>query len=77
MSMALASTKRKTTLTSVLVRKAATIGARNMGVLIASLLTTVGIPSLLMDVVPSELTTEKQKRGLIRQWHELQFAIRA
>ena len=37
------------------IRKAAVIGAGNMGAQIAAHLANVGIPSLLMDIVPSEL----------------------
>src|SRR5215204_4663027 len=46
------------------IRKAAVIGAGNMGAQIAAHLANVGIPSLLMDVVPSELLPEEQKQGL-------------
>ncbi len=46
------------------IRKAAVIGAGNMGSQIAAHLANVGIPSLLMDVVPKELLPEEQKRGL-------------
>ena len=45
------------------IRKAAVIGAGNMGAQIAAHLANVGIPSLLLDVAPSELTPEEQKRG--------------
>jgi 3-hydroxyacyl-CoA dehydrogenase len=46
------------------IRKAAVIGAGTMGAQIAAHLGNVGIPVLLMDVVPSELTPDEQKRGL-------------
>src|SRR2546427_5808881 len=46
------------------IRKAAVIGAGNMGAQIAAHLANVGIPSLLMDIVPTELLPEEQKRGL-------------
>ena len=46
------------------IRNAAIIGAGNMGAQIAAHLANVGIPSLLMDVAPAELTPEEQKRGL-------------
>jgi 3-hydroxyacyl-CoA dehydrogenase len=49
------------------IRKAAVIGAGNMGAQIAAHLANVGIPSVLMDVVPSEVTPEEQKRGLTLQ----------
>ncbi len=49
------------------IRKAAVIGAGTMGAQIAAHLANVGIPVLLMDVVPTELTPEEQKRGLTLQ----------
>src|SRR6185503_9815313 len=49
------------------IRKAAVIGAGNMGAQIAAHLANVGIPSLLMDIVPRELTPEEQQRGLTLQ----------
>src|SRR5207248_7622076 len=49
------------------IRKAAVIGAGNMGSQIAAHLANVGIPSLLMDITPTELLPEEQKRGLTLQ----------
>ena len=49
------------------IRKAAVIGAGTMGAQIAAHLANVGIPVLLMDIVPSELTPDEQKRGLTLQ----------
>lgn len=49
------------------IRKAAIIGAGNMGAQIAAHLANVGIPSLLMDVAPTELLPEEQARGLTLQ----------
>ena len=46
------------------INKAAVIGAGTMGAQIAAHLANVGIPTLLMDVVPTELTPDEQKRGL-------------
>jgi len=46
------------------IKKAAVIGAGTMGAQIAAHLANVGIPVLLMDIVPAELTPEEQKRGL-------------
>ena len=46
------------------IQKAAVIGAGNMGAQIAAHLANVGIPALLMDVPPAELTADEQKRGL-------------
>ncbi len=57
------------------IRKAAIIGAGNMGAQIAAHLANVGIPSLLMDVVPSELLPEEQKRGLTLQSTEVRNRV--
>lgn len=46
------------------IKKAAVIGAGTMGSQIAAHLANVGIPVLLMDIVPTELTPEEQLRGL-------------
>jgi 3-hydroxyacyl-CoA dehydrogenase len=51
----------------LVIRKAAVIGAGNMGAQIAAHLANVGIPSLLMDVIPKELLPEEAKRGLTLQ----------
>src|SRR3989454_11269185 len=57
------------------IRKAAIIGAGNMGAQIAAHLANVGIPSLLLDVPPSELTVEEQKRGLTLQHREVRNRV--
>jgi 3-hydroxyacyl-CoA dehydrogenase len=57
------------------IRRAAIIGAGNMGAQIAAHLANVGIPSLLMDVVPSELLPEEQKRGLTLQSPEVRNRV--
>ena len=57
------------------IRKAAIIGAGNMGAQIAAHLANVGIPSLLMDVVPGELLPEEQKRGLTLQSPEVRNRV--
>ncbi|MDD2764830.1 MAG: 3-hydroxyacyl-CoA dehydrogenase/enoyl-CoA hydratase family protein [Opitutaceae bacterium] len=44
--------------------KAAVIGAGTMGAQIAAHLANVGLPVLLLDVVPTELTPDEQARGL-------------
>ncbi|HAM71065.1 MAG TPA: hypothetical protein DCM86_05420, partial [Verrucomicrobiales bacterium] len=49
------------------IQKAAVIGAGTMGAQIAAHLANVGIPVLLMDIVPGELTPEEQQRGLTLQ----------
>ena len=49
------------------IKNAAVIGAGTMGAQIAAHLANVGIPVLLLDVAPSELTPEEQQRGLTLQ----------
>jgi len=46
------------------VSKAAVLGAGTMGAGIAAHLANAGIPVLLLDIAPKELTPEEQKRGL-------------
>src|SRR3972149_395171 len=46
------------------IRKAAVLGAGTMGAAIAAHLANVGIPSFLLDIVPTSLTDDEQKRGL-------------
>lgn len=46
------------------VRKAAVLGAGVMGAAIAAHLANVGIPVLLLDIVPKELTDEEKAKGL-------------
>lgn len=46
------------------IRKAAVLGAGVMGATIAGHLANVGIPVLLLDIVPRELTPEEQAKGL-------------
>src|SRR5688572_28351018 len=46
------------------VRKAAVLGAGVIGSQIAAHLANVGIPSLLLDLVPSTLTPREQQQGL-------------
>jgi 3-hydroxyacyl-CoA dehydrogenase len=57
------------------IRKAAVIGAGNMGAQIAAHLANVGIPSLLMDILPTELLPEEQKRGLTLQSPEVRNRV--
>src|SRR5262249_11248511 len=57
------------------IQKAAVIGAGNMGAQIAAHLANVGIPSLLMDIVPAELLPEEQQRGLSLQSPEVRNRI--
>jgi len=46
------------------IEHAAVLGAGTMGAAIAAHLANAGIPSLLLDVVPSELTEEEKRQGL-------------
>lgn len=46
------------------IRKAAVLGAGTMGAAIAAHLANVGIPSYLLDIVPTELTGDEKGRGL-------------
>ncbi len=46
------------------VRRVAVLGSGVMGAAIAAHLANVGIPSLLLDIVPSTLTAEEEKKGL-------------
>jgi 3-hydroxyacyl-CoA dehydrogenase len=57
------------------IRKAAVIGAGNMGAQIAAHLANVGIPSLLMDLVPTEPLPEEQKRGFTLESPEVRNRV--
>jgi 3-hydroxyacyl-CoA dehydrogenase len=57
------------------IKKAAVIGAGNMGAQIAAHLANAGIPSILMDIAPSELTPEEQKKGLTLQHPEVRNRV--
>jgi 3-hydroxyacyl-CoA dehydrogenase len=46
------------------VKKAAVLGAGTMGAGIAAHLANAGIPTLLLDIAPNELTPEEEKKGL-------------
>ena len=46
------------------IRKAAVLGAGVMGAAIAAHLANVGIPVLLLDIVPNQLTAEEEAKGL-------------
>ncbi len=46
------------------IEKAAVLGAGTMGAQIAAHLANAGIPALLLDIVPRELTAEEQAKGL-------------
>jgi 3-hydroxyacyl-CoA dehydrogenase len=46
------------------IKKAAVLGAGVMGATIAAHLANVGIPSIMLDIVPNQLTPEEEKKGL-------------
>ncbi len=48
----------------LMIRKAAVLGAGRMGTAVAAHLANAGIPTLLLDVVPTELTEDEQKKKL-------------
>lgn len=48
----------------LVIRKAAVLGAGRMGTAVAAHLANAGIPTLLLDLAPTELTEEEQKKGL-------------
>ena len=46
------------------IEKAAVLGAGTMGAQIAAHLANAGVPTLLLDIVPRELTSDEQSKGL-------------
>jgi len=46
------------------IEKAAVLGAGTMGAQIAAHLANAGVPTILLDIVPRELTPEEQAKGL-------------
>jgi len=46
------------------IKKVAVLGAGVMGATIAAHLANVGIPSIMLDIVPNKLTAEEEKKGL-------------
>ncbi len=46
------------------IAKAAVLGAGTMGAGIAAHLSNAGIPTLLLDIAPRELTPDEEKKGL-------------
>ena len=46
------------------IEKAAVLGAGTMGAQIAAHLANAGVPTLLLDIPPRELTPDEQKKGL-------------
>ena len=57
------------------IRKAAVIGSGTMGGGIAALLAGVGIPTLLLDIVPSKLTSTEETAGLTLEDEEVRNRI--
>jgi 3-hydroxyacyl-CoA dehydrogenase len=49
------------------IRKVGVLGAGVMGSGIAAHLANAGVPSLLLDIVPRDLSPEDQKAGLTRE----------
>src|SRR5919112_668743 len=57
------------------IEKAAVLGAGTMGAQIAAHLANAGIPTLLLDIVPGELTAEEQARGLTLESREVRDRV--
>ncbi len=55
--------------------KAAVLGAGTMGAQIAAHLANAGIPTLLLDIVPRELTRDEQAKGLSLESKEVRNRI--
>src|ERR687885_542924 len=55
--------------------KAAVLGAGTMGAQIAAHLANAGIPTLLLDIAPTELTPEEQAKGLTLESREVRDRI--
>jgi len=49
------------------IAKAAVLGAGTMGAAIAAHLSNAGIPTLMLDIAPTELTPDEEKKGLTLQ----------
>src|SRR5436189_4179678 len=58
-----------------IVKKAAVLGAGTMGAGIAAHLANAGIPTLLLDIAPSELTPEEEAKGLTLESPQVQNRI--
>ncbi len=57
------------------IEKAAVLGAGTMGAQIAAHLANAGVPTLLLDIVPGELTPEEQKKNLTLESKEVRDRI--
>src|SRR5919202_3580075 len=55
--------------------KAAVLGAGTMGAQIAAHLANAGVPTLLLDIAPKELTPEEQARGLTPDSREVRDRV--
>src|SRR2546423_873351 len=55
--------------------KAAVLGAGTMGAQIAAHLANAGVPTLLLDIAPKELTPEEQARGLTLESKEVRDRV--
>ncbi|MEH7439143.1 3-hydroxyacyl-CoA dehydrogenase/enoyl-CoA hydratase family protein [Neobacillus drentensis] len=60
-----------------LIKKAAVLGSGVMGSGIAAHLANIGIPTLLLDIVPRELTKEEEAKGLTLQSKQVRNRISA
>ncbi len=60
-----------------LIKKAAVLGSGVMGSGIAAHLANIGIPTLLLDIVPRELTKEEEAKGLTLQDKQVRNRISA
>src|SRR5919107_2825613 len=57
------------------IEKAAVLGAGTMGAQIAAHLANANIPTILLDIVPRELTPEEEKKGLTLESKEVRNRI--
>ena len=59
----------------ITVKKASVLGAGTMGAQIAAHLANAGIPTLLLDIVPRELSADEQAKGLTLESKEVRSRI--
>src|SRR5947208_3461401 len=57
------------------IEKAAVLGAGTMGAQIAAHLANAGVPTLLLDIAPKELTPDEQAKGLALEAKEVRNRI--
>src|SRR6267142_762961 len=57
------------------IEKAAVLGAGTMGAQIAAHLANAGVPTLLLDIVPGELSAEEKAKGLTLESKEVRNRI--